>query len=216
MHDAGHRFAPTFLTRELQLRLQSGTILGFHKTTQEQYLDLKVDTPLPSYPVFKDAFLSLVPHFKARPELPAQCPICKDHPQVLFCDGEHAWCAGFIALNAGSMFTMHTGLYCGCPITTATGDEEARVQAVPHLTRLQRCFITGSQQQEIRAFLRVLAGVRRRAADPDSLTEAELKRLLSACPASARSARLFSVLNACAQGLHSARRFKTTHYARRA
>lgn len=53
----------------------------------------------------------------------------------------------------------------------------------PELTRLDRCFITGSNQDGVRQPLRVLAGVRLRNGDPERLQAGQLQQLLNACPA---------------------------------
>lgn len=57
------------------------------------------------------------------------------------------------------------------------------ISANPALTRLDRCFIAGSNQDLVRQYLRVLAGRRTRAGDPERLQPNELQQLLNACPA---------------------------------
>lgn len=55
------------------------------------------------------------------------------------------------------------------------------MQSNPQLQRLDRCFIVGKNKDQQRAALRVLAGVRLREGDPESLGVDELKRMLDAC-----------------------------------
>lgn len=71
-----------------------------------------------------------------------------------------------------------------CPTHGLTAEA---ISPNPALTRLDRCFITGSNQDTVRQHLRVLAGVRQRDGDPERLEAKELKALLDACPPQCRS-----------------------------
>jgi hypothetical protein len=62
------------------------------------------------------------------------------------------------------------------------------MQPDPHLQRLDRCFVQGSNKENVRQLLRVLAGVRRHDGDEVRLSSVELQTLLANCPELTRCA----------------------------
>ena len=53
-------------------------------------------------------------------------------------------------------------------------------------SRLDRCFLSGHNKQQLRQYLRVIAGRRLRSGDPRYLQPDQLKACLNACPAASR------------------------------
>jgi hypothetical protein len=96
-------------------------------------------------------------------------------------------CSQFTVL-AGSFFSLPRKLLGADFVNVTVHHSDVPVEASPFLTRLQRCFIQGSQMDSVRRSMRVLAGVRPHDGDAKRLTEDELKAVLEHAPAQSRCA----------------------------
>jgi hypothetical protein len=100
---------------------------------------------------------------------------------VTVCD---VTCCNLQRVWLGKVVSISSGKYHGMPPNTTSAG--APFSSDPLTRRLDRCFLVGSGHEEHRKFLRVIAGVRRRAGDPNMLTRAELKSCMDACPETSR------------------------------
>jgi hypothetical protein len=172
----------------VQMRRQRGSLTGYHECQKSLYY-LHGGSSFCSYSQFRRCFFSFLPYVRAANAQPT-CPICKDCPDVVHCDGASCLCAHYscccLSICTGSFFSMSKSLLGENFVSITQPCSDAAEQSDPYLNRLDRCFIEGSRKENTRAALRALAGVRTRAGDSRRLDLDDLASLLADCPAPTR------------------------------
>lgn len=166
------------------------SLKAFHDWTCSRY-ERRGAGVFPAYNTFRGYFYAWLSRLETPKKLPRCCPVCLLSPRVVLCDGSPlSLHLPAMTSFSGKVLPMSKHKYHGTPVTTPNA--EAAAQMEPAGRRMDRCFIVGGgqAQADARTYLRVLAGVRRRARDPATITKEELSTLLAACPAEGRYALL--------------------------